>query len=358
MPVDAIGIAGSETANAPAGLDHEIENGHGSASDNAGPCETFGVGCPECGGALRIREGERSIRCPYCGSALFAAASRGVRRYFLPPRVTAGRARLEALRYLSEKTGGRIKARHAAILDMKQLNVPFWRMKGRLAGWVTGEKIKREQVEVSSQGPNGEKTARKTVEERVPYSKLIFKHVDWSSPACSVRHLGLQGISLKAQMLDWDIFDHSLSREMDIALPMTTAAEAERDGFKYLSGIATPAGATVRAGKFRMIGSDMSLYYYPVYLMRYRHAGSIHSITVDGSDGRVVRGDVPARNSVNFRAMFFVPALAALLAGLWVPLLPMTAAILYVSDMFRQGAVVAPHSWLLGKLETWFGGEL
>ncbi len=361
MPDDMTAIGestGNAPGNPPASGDLEIDGGGREPADIAPPRETFSVTCPECGGSLRIHEGERSIRCGYCGSALYTAASKGVRRFFLAPRATPGGARLEALHFLAEKTGGRIRARHASIMDMKLVNVPFWRMRGRFAGWVSGERISRKQVPVASPGSQGETVSYRTVEERTPYSKLVFKGVDWSTPACSVRHLGLQGISLKAQMLDWDIFDHSLKRKMDIALPMKTRREAERDGFKYLSTLATPAGATVRASRFRLLDSDLSLYYYPVFLMRYRHAGVIYSITVDGNDGHVVRGDVPERNGVDYRSMFFVPALAALMAGFWAPLIPIAAAVLYIADILRNGAIIPPMGWISGKLENWFGGEL
>ncbi|MCK4236832.1 MAG: hypothetical protein KAX38_06910, partial [Candidatus Krumholzibacteria bacterium] len=176
-----------------------------------GPVETFGVNCPTCGGSLCVHEGERSIRCEYCGSALYVTRPQGVRSFMMQPRITAGKARFSALRYLAEQTGGRVKARHASIIDLRLIQAPFWRMRGKLMGWVCGDKIKLVEVEMASPNPQSQTVHKTTREERIPYSKLVFKRVDWSTPACVLRHLGLQGISLRTGFLEWDIFDHELT---------------------------------------------------------------------------------------------------------------------------------------------------
>lgn len=333
-----------------------LSSGDGAARQD--PVETFGVTCPECGGSLRVREGEKSIRCEYCGSALYVTRPKGVKRFILEPSISAGKARLEALHYLSSETHGRIKARHASIMDLELINVPFWRMNGTLMGWVCGEKITRKQVEVSGPGPHGQQKHYKTVEERAPYSRVVYKRVDWSSPACTLRHLGLQGVSLKAQLLDWDLFDHRLSCKLNIALPMKPVGDAEREGSKYLSGLVIPASSSTRASKFRMMNNELSIYYYPVYILRYRHAGIIYSITIDGCDGSVIRGDYPVRRPIDYRSMFFVPAAAAFLAGTWAPVIPIAAAAVYIYDLIHSGRFIPVHRWLKGRLESWFGGEL
>ena len=318
--------------------------------------ETFGITCPNCGGSLRLRAGEKSIRCEYCGCALYVIKPKGVKQFILPPDISDGKAKLAALHYLSEKTDGRIKARHASILDLRLINVPFWRLKGRLAGWVCGEKITRRQIEVSSPGPHGSQVRYKTIEERSPFSKLVYKNVDWSTPACSLRHLGLQGISLKTRFLDWNIFDHELKKTLNIALPMKLRKEAEKDASQHLSTLAIPASSNVRSSRFDIFDKDFSLYYYPVYILRYRHAGKIFSITVDGNEGNIIRGDFPVLKSADRKSIFFIPAILAFLFGTWAPLVPIAALITYISDMAVEGRLIPPHYWLMGRLQKWFGG--
>ncbi|MBN2070035.1 MAG: hypothetical protein JW814_01155 [Candidatus Krumholzibacteriota bacterium] len=323
------------------------------ASDRS---ETVGITCPDCGGSLRLRSGEKSIRCQYCGSALYVISPKGVKQFILPPVISDGKARLAALHFLSEKTGGKIKARHASILDIRLINVPFWRLKGRLAGWVCGEKITRRQIEVSAPGPNGTQTRFKTIEERSPFSKLIYKNVDWSTPACSLRDLGLQGIALKARLLDWNIFDHELKKTLNIALPMKTRKEAERDAFQHLSTLAKPASSNIRSSRFDIFSKDFSIYYYPVYILRYRHAGRIYSITVDGNEGHIIRGDYPRQKKGSRALIFFIPATLAFLFGTWAPLVPIAALAVYICNMAAEGRFIAPHHWLMGNLQKWLGG--
>jgi hypothetical protein len=281
-----------------------------------------------------------------------------VRSYILEPTISEGKARLAALKYLSTETGGKIKARHASIIDMKLINVPFWRMSGMMAGWLGGDEITRHEVEVPVPGPNGTKMVTRTEEEKRPFSKITFKRVDWSTPACSLRNLGLQGISLRTQILKWNVFDYGMKDRFNVALPMKTAAQARSDGYAYMTTLAAPTGALVKASRFELLGNRLSMYYFPVYILRYRHAGRIYSITVDGCTGNVIRGDVPAWRKISARSFFIIPAVAAILAGTWWPLTMIAAACLYAFDAVQSGGAMPPHLWLQEKLEQWFGGRL
>jgi DNA-directed RNA polymerase subunit RPC12/RpoP len=342
----------------------QTDTGPSTAAPEAGgpprgtAAETFGVTCPACGGSLHVHEGERSVRCEYCGRALLVVRPRGVRGYILEPGISEGKARFSALKHLTSETDGRIKARHASIIDLKLINVPFWRMNGMMAGWLSGDEIIKHEIEVPVPGPNGTKMVKRIEEEKRPFSRISFKRIDWSTPACSLRNLGLQGISLRTQMLKWGIFEHDMRRKLKVALPMKTAAQARSDGYNYMTTLAAPAGAIVKASRFELLGNKLSIYYYPVYILRYRHSGRIYSITVDGNSGGVIRGDVPTWKKISPRSFFMIPAIAAILAGTWWPLLPIAAAGLYVYDALQSGSPPLPHIWLRERLEHWFGGRL
>jgi hypothetical protein len=328
----------------------------GSAAERR-PVESFGVTCPLCGGSLRVSAGERSINCRYCGSALVVTRPRGVRSFMMQPRITTGKARLAALQYLADRTGGRVRARHASIVDLKLVHVPFWRMNGRLMGWVCGETSTMREVEISSPDGEGGTTIQSVVEERRPFSKPVFKRVDWSTPACTVRHLGLQGISLKTRFLEWDGFDHTLTGDCVFALPMKGVNEAREDAYRYLTTITTPVRSRVRVSRFHLADSDFSLYYYPVYFIRYRHGSRLYTITIDGSDGRILWGETPPHRSIRLATLFFVPAALAFLAGTYLPLVFIAAGALYVADSIRTEGLLPPHRWLVSRLDEWFGGD-
>jgi hypothetical protein len=328
-----------------------------AAVETAGPAETFGVTCPLCGGSLRIREGERSIACEYCGSGLIVTRPHGVRSFMMQPKITPGKARITALQYLSRETGGRVKARHASIVDITMINVPFWRVHGKLMGWVSGHTITLHEEEIPSPDPRSDRTIKTVKEERRPFAKLVFKRVDWSTPACTLKALGLQGISLKTRMLHWDVFDHELRSEHPFALPMKTARQARENAYTYLSRIAAPAHSRVRASRFHLSDSNLSLYYYPAYFIRYRHGGRIYTITVDGCDGRVTRGETPQWREIHLKAIVLVPALLAFLAQTFFPLVFIAAGALYILDAVQTEGFLLPHRWLAGRLNRWFGGD-
>jgi hypothetical protein len=343
--------SGAIEADCDAGMEPE------TIETSDAPAETFGVSCPLCGGSLRIREGERSITCGYCGSGLVVTRPHGVRSFMMQPAITPGKARITAIRHLAEKTGGRVRARHAGIVDINLTHVPFWRMHGRLMGWVCGDTITMREVEVPAPGPQGERTVKTMQEERRPFAKLVFKRVDWSTPACTLKALGLQGISLKTRLLHWESFDHELRGEHRFALPMKSSRQAHENAFKYLTKIAAPAHSRVRASRYHLADSTFSLYYYPVYFIRYRHAGRIYTITVDATDGHVVHGETPRRRDVNLKTTFLAPAAAAFLAQTFLPLVFVAAGALYIFDAVRTQGFLPPHRWLAARLDRWFGGD-
>jgi len=317
----------------------------------------YGATCPSCGGALRIHDGERSIRCGYCGSALLVTTPRGTRSFMMPPKISEGKARLEAIHYIEERTGGRISPRNASIIDMKLMHVPFWRMRGRLMGWVSGHRVKLERVETASDDPTLSRTNTTIREEHLPYARLIFKRVDWSTPACVLPALGIQGISLRTDFLTWELLDQKKRGDHGTAFPTRGEREARNDAVSALTRLAIPAGSRVRASRFHLFDSSFSLYYYPIYFLRYRHAGRIYAITVDGASGAVLRGDAPERKSTDARGLFFIPAALAFLALAYPPLAFVGTGALYAFDCVDARSLLPPHRWLAMRLGGTLGGE-
>jgi ribosomal protein S27AE len=315
------------------------------------PAVASGAACPECGGSISVNDGDRSVRCGYCGSALYVAAPRGVQSFILRPKITPAKARLAAIRYIAEKTNNRLRTRQASIADLKLIHVPFWRLRGRLMGWVSGERTALVKVETVSDDPGGASQTRATVrEEHTPYSRLVFKRVDWSAPACVLPCLGLQGISLRTGFLDWDVLDDRKRSEHTIALPVRSERRVRRDALSYLKRLAVPAGTTVRASRFHFFDSRLSLYYYPVYLLRYGCAGRLYTITIDAGSGAVVRGDVPRKKRLEPKKLFFAPAALAFLAATWLPLVLIPVCVLYALDTARAKLFLPPHEWLAFRI--------
>lgn len=332
--------------------------GNRPAAPSPEPAVAVGATCSECGGSIRVNEGDRSVRCGYCGTALLVTTPRGVQSFILPPKITPAKARLSAIRYIAEQTGGRLGARSAAIADQKLIHVPFWRLRGRLMGWISGEKTAHVKVETVSDQPGGANQVRTIVrEERTPCSRLVFKRVDWSAPACVLPSLGLQGISLRTGFLDWAVLDDKARCEHRIALPVRSERLIRRDALGFLERLAVPAGTTVRAKRFHFFDSRLSLHYYPVYLLRYSCGGRLYSITIDGGNGAVVRGEVPRRRRIDSKRLFFAPAALAFLAATWPPLALVPLAVLYALDTAREKRFLPPHEWAAFKINGLLGSE-
>jgi len=341
------------TEKSPEDMDEFIDGENNSHN----PRETFGVTCPSCGGSLRVTEGQRSIHCEYCYANLYIANPPGVKSFFLKPRITAGKAKLEALHLISKKSGGRVKAKYTSVVEHKLVHVPFWRMRGRFIGWICGEETELKRVGKSTSTPSGEISRQVLKRESTPFSKFVSKHVDWSAPACVMRHLGMQGISMKASMLEWEIFNHDFKTSMNIALPTKSAKTARRDGYQHITNLAKPSGANIRASRFHLFGSNLSIYYYPIYLLRYKFKDRVYVITIDGNNGNIIRADVPARKKINPAAFFFIPAAFALLTETYFPLLFIAAGCIYIIDQLQGNRITMPHLWLKYRLQKWFGGN-
>jgi hypothetical protein len=327
------------------------------AAPSAEPSIACGATCPECGGSIRINEGDRSVRCGYCGSALYVGSPRGVQSFILPPKITSAKARLAAIRYIAEKTNNRVRAGQTSLAEMKLIHVPFWRLRGRLMGWVSGERTERVPVETVTDEQGASQVRTIIREEHTPYSRLVFKRVDWSAPACVLPCLGLQGIALRTGFLDWDVLDDRTRSEHTTALPVRSERRIRHDALGYLKRLAVPAGTSVRASRFHFFDSRLSLYYYPVYLLRYGCAGRLYTITIDGGNGAVVRGEVPRRRRIDRGRLFFAPAALAFLAATWPPLVLIPVVVLYALDSAGAGRPLPPHEWLALRINGLIGSE-
>jgi len=319
--------------------------------------ENIGINCPSCGGSLSIEEGHRSTLCEYCGSSLYIFNPPGVRSYYIEPEITAGKAKLKALNILDSRTGGRIGARHTSVVDLKLIHAPFWRMKGRFVGWICGEEFKSKIVEKSTETSRGEIRRRVTEQERKPFSKFVSRNINWSAPACVMRHLGLQGISFRSLFGNWKQFDHTLKRSMNIALVTVPRKKAESNAFNHLVSLARPSGARIDAERYHLFDRRLSIYYYPVYLLFYKYRGIIYEFTIDGNDGHIIRAEIPERKTINPGYYFFIPAAAAFITGTYFPLIIASLVLFYTSDMIRSRRIINPLNWITCRMRQLFGKD-
>jgi len=320
------------------------------------PVETISVNCPLCGGSIRIEEGTSSIECHYCRASLYLKEPIGLKNLVCPAKVDEGSIKHRALKFILERSKGRIGGKETSILECRLVYVPFWRLHGKLIGWIAGEKNRKNIVEETITGPNGATIKRYTIgTKREEFSRFVFKDVDWSAPASYIPHLRLHGVSFKASVMNWNILEHSMKARWSFALPTVSEEKAREDAFKYLTGLMAPPGTNVKYQRFKMFDNDLSLYFYPIYFVRYSYRDMIFTISVDGVSGKVIAGEVPAAKMETKRNMVKIPLIAAALSVLFPPLPLIILAVLYLIDSLTAEARRGPFEWFMVNAGNWFG---
>ena len=123
--------------------------------------------------------------------------------------------------------------------------------------------------------------------------------------------------------------------------------------YKYLVTLITPRGADVTHRRFTLLDTALSLYYYPVYFVKYSYRGIIHTITVDAVNGNIVGGEAPAVGIVKIKNLIIVPLVGAIMAFAFLPLPIIALTILYAYDTTSGGKLVSPVEWFQARLASW-----
>src|SRR5205085_9109470 len=94
-----------------------------------------GLACPNCSGALSVREGQKIVKCPYCNARSQVSGERGVGRYQVARRIDRERASQAVRGFWSGLNRAFDLSSKAQISEMFLAYLPYWRAQGQLAGW-------------------------------------------------------------------------------------------------------------------------------------------------------------------------------------------------------------------------------
>lgn len=92
------------------------------------------IKCTQCGGDVTVREGDKFLKCPFCGSALFIDRRRVVYHHILTPTVTADQARAALKRWMAGNQTVKGLEREAAGASLRFTFFPVWLFKVRQGG--------------------------------------------------------------------------------------------------------------------------------------------------------------------------------------------------------------------------------
>ena len=250
-----------------------------------------GLACPNCQGRLKIPDGVRIIRCPFCDLRSLVRGERGVMRYQAPRRLDRAAALEKVKGYLRGLDRAPGLSRRASFTDLFVVYLPFWSEWAEIGAWVFGKK----QV--------GSGKSRRLEPREV---RLLGRR-NWNQAACDVHEFGVNDISLAGQQLE--AFDpDALHADGMVFEPVTAGGAAWAEASLSIDEDVRAEAKLdqIASAHIHRIGGRRALVYYPLWVARYTFRERSYQVVVDGTDGKVLYGKAPG--NIWFRA-------AALIAG-------------------------------------------
>lgn len=245
-----------------------------------------GITCPACSGELDLREGIRTFNCKYCGTLLLTKGSEGVIKYYVPRKIQRNIAIQKMFDWLGK---GLAKARglknSAKLDDAFLVYIPYWRVRADVIGWVFGKERRTQTV-------NG-----RTSTYYVDVEKKIQKSYDQTYAACDVAELGVRKVNLAGDELKPVNFEELQSEGM-----LFNIISSEKEITDYAKSQFTEdavRSASVDQITFQhndLVRPNVSIVYYPLWVIRYFHNGRTYQVVVDGEDGTICYGKAPGNN--------------------------------------------------------------
>ncbi len=262
---------------------------------------TLSMNCPTCGGAVAVQEGARVASCPYCSLLLSIEGDQGVRSIMLKNLLDRSKAEATARGWMSGGLKARDLRAKAEVTECYPIYVPFWKLHGHAAGWVCGYREERHDKHT----------------RRIPMERMVLREFDWNGAACDVGDIGIEHLS----NLAGDAVPHD---EGSIPTFEVTTSPADAAG-QGAAGIRNAAISSAGVPHHTFVSmhvfpKGLTLLYYPVWMVRYRYAGRMYFVTLDGITGKALSGRAPGdklMRSIAMTAGMFIGGFGSA-TGLWV----------------------------------------
>jgi DNA-directed RNA polymerase subunit RPC12/RpoP len=248
-----------------------------------------GLTCPNCSGALSVREGQRLVKCPYCNERSLVSRERGVGGYQVERRVDRERATQAVRGFWSGLNRAMDLSSRAQITEVFLAYLPYWRAQGQLAGWMFG------QEEVGSGNSR----------HYEPREVQFMEDVDWTGAAGDVAEFGVDSIALAGTQ--FNAYDpDALHQEGMVFEPTGSETDAHDNAQKDWERQAKRKSKLDRLGQtmLHFLRRSLSLVYYPLWVGRYTYRNRAYQVVVDGYSGKVLYGKAPG--NIYYRALMLV----------------------------------------------------
>lgn len=259
-----------------------------------------GLKCPSCSGDVELSEGVNLVNCNNCQTSLLVEGETGTTRYYVRNEID----KTEVVAILRSWFGkGLSKARdlpRQAVIEESFLTwIPFWRVKAQVAGWIFGEerrtRTKNDKTEVYY----------------VPVEREILFEGDRNQPACETQEFGVQTVNLRGDELH-PFHLETLEKEGMLFQPLIPKSRfIEECRAEFLAR--AKAAAKVDKITFERIDtvrSEVSLVYYPLWVVRYGYRGRVYQCVIDGEGKKVLYGRAPGNDLYRAAALVLSSALA------------------------------------------------
>jgi DNA-directed RNA polymerase subunit RPC12/RpoP len=253
------------------------------------PDTITGLSCPNCSGALTVREGQRIVKCPYCSERSLVRGERGVRRYQVERRIERDRAVQSVRGFWTGLNRAFDLSRQAQITEVFLAYLPYWRAQGQMAGWIFGEKT----------------VGSGRSQRQEPREVQVMEDVDWTGAAGDVAEFGVESIALAGTQFatyDPDILHH----EGMVFEPTGSETDASEGAQQTWEKRAHDKSGLDHIGQamLRFLRRTLALVYYPLWVARYTYRNRAYQVVVDGYSGRVLYGKAPG--NIYYRALMLV----------------------------------------------------
>lgn len=303
-----------------------------------------GVSCPSCGGSLELGEGVTTLRCKYCNLPLLVRGEKGTLKYHQMRKVDAGGAVEAARGWFGGIQMARDLRKVAAFDTPFLVYLPFWRVAGKVVGWVLGNEVKRETVR------RGNRT--ETHIRKVPVERSVMRSYVWTDAACDVSEFGVESIDMPVP--EFSLYDReSLQRDGMVFEPTEASTEAINQAKSKMAewGRGSVHVDEVTFEKLNVVDLRTSIVYYPLWVLRYGYKGRTYQALTDGATNKVLYGRAPG--STLFRVLSLV---GTMFAGNLV----LTTVLQRSLDIEAKGvvAVICAVLMVVGFWKFRFGGEV
>lgn len=253
--------------------------------------KTQGLTCPECSGVVPLKEGDRIVACPYCDVYSLVQGDNGIRRWQVTCAINREKALVDVGKFFSGLKKARDLKKEARISNVFLVYLPYWRVQADVTGWRFGVK-------------------RVNKDETKPVELEILEQMHWNDAALDVSEYGVHRVTLSKELLQ--PYDSEALHAEAIVFEPTESHSAARDEahdhFLY-KGRAKEVLSKTYFEKFHFLQEQLSIVYYPLWVVRYAYRQRNYQVVVDGVTSEVLYGKAPG--NIFYRAAALVGGLAA-----------------------------------------------